>query len=598
MKKLISFFNIENLKTNLKEMIFRFPISAWLIVIIAFMSLSMVHIDYSIYLEKEILRLTTAFILSFFFSVWIELFSEKTNTKYKQTYHIITLLFAIGFWYYFDINSYSDENIVLFILTLISTISFIYISPFLSKLCPNSENQIKYFNFLYEITKVVLFSFILWIVLTILWSLWIFSVTELFWFNFISEQKLYLDWLIIANVMFAPSFFLINIKRDKEIDDKVEVLKFYKFIIKYVWVPFIYIYFFILYAYSIKVLSNFSDWPNWIISRLVIFFSLFWYIIYSFSYILEEESKSVKFFRRYFPYVVIPQIIMLFYAIYLRIDQYSLTINRYFVVAFWIWLTIISIYYVVSKRKYLWFISLSLISAIIIISIWPWGVYRLPENIQFNKLKNILEKNNILVNGQIFPLENSQDITSENSSEINSIITYLCNSTDCKQIKDMFREQLLKKRDLDLDYKYEIIETIITELNLNLASWYWVYNYIYTENIFPIDIRWYDYISEINNSYLGNRSTERFLYSIYDKKDDEIVIYNNWLRIERISIKENLDNLKSLYKGNNKVEKDEMVFEIKKNSFQIKVIIENFSYYNNENSNYINWYIAIKELKE
>gem|GEM_PF-4230826 len=36
----------------------------------------------------------------------------------------------------------------------------------------------------------------------------------------------------------------------------------------------------------------------------------------------EEKFSIVKLFRKYFPFVLIPQIFMLFYAIFLRINQY------------------------------------------------------------------------------------------------------------------------------------------------------------------------------------------------------------------------------------------------------------------------------------
>jgi len=60
---------------------------------------------------------------------------------------------------------------------------------------------------------------------------------------------------------------------------------------------------------------------------------------------------------------------MLFYAIYLRINQYDVTINRYFVVAFGLWLLVISLYYVFSKKKYLSIIPAILTLFTIIISI-------------------------------------------------------------------------------------------------------------------------------------------------------------------------------------------------------------------------------------
>jgi hypothetical protein len=60
---------------------------------------------------------------------------------------------------------------------------------------------------------------------------------------------------------------------------------------------------------------------------------------------------------------------MLFYAIYLRINQYDLTINRYFVVIFGIWLLVISIYFIFSKKKNLMVIPAILTIFTIIISI-------------------------------------------------------------------------------------------------------------------------------------------------------------------------------------------------------------------------------------
>jgi hypothetical protein len=102
---------------------------------------------------------------------------------------------------------------------------------------------------------------------------------------------------------------------------------------------------------------------------MVIWFSIFGYITYMFSYVFEEKNKFIKIFRKVFPYIVIPQIFMLFYAIYLRINQYDITINRYFIVVFGLWLLIISLYYIFSKKKHLAFIPAVLTLFTIIISI-------------------------------------------------------------------------------------------------------------------------------------------------------------------------------------------------------------------------------------
>lgn len=48
---------------------------------------------------------------------------------------------------------------------------------------------------------------------------------------------------------------------------------------------------------------------------MVIGFSTFGYALYLFSYSLQKEHVSIEKMRRYFPALVLPQVLMLFYAI-------------------------------------------------------------------------------------------------------------------------------------------------------------------------------------------------------------------------------------------------------------------------------------------
>ena len=116
--------------------------------------------------------------------------------------------------------------------------------------------------------------------------------------------------------------------------NKYEENRFFSFLVRFVATPFIYVYFFILYAYTFKVLMNFSEWPKGIISWMVIGFTAFGYMIYIFSKAYDSNSRMISLFRKYFSLAVLPQVCMLFYAIYLRIAQYDITMNRYFVVIF------------------------------------------------------------------------------------------------------------------------------------------------------------------------------------------------------------------------------------------------------------------------
>lgn len=264
----------------------------------------------------------------------------------------------------------------------------------------------------------------------------------------INEWKLYENWAIAACALIAPLYGLMHLPRIEEIHDKEYTTDiFFAFIIRFIAIPFIFLYFCILYAYSVKVLINISDWPKGEISWLVIGFSIFGYLGYIFSKSYETEHRMVQIFRQYFPMVVIPQIPMLAYAIILRINQYDFTMNRYFVVIFGIWLTIISLYFVIGKIKSLTVIPATLTFIALLISFGPWGVYQLPLNRQYNALIQNLTTAGILKDGVITKAPESLDPTLENT--IYSGIQYVCGFENCTRIKTLFADALTEAQQAD-----------------------------------------------------------------------------------------------------------------------------------------------------
>lgn len=222
--------------------------------------------------------------------------------------------------------------------------------------------------------------------------------------------------------------------------DTYDTNRFFSFLVRFIGIPFILIYFIILYAYSVRVLANFHDWPNGIISWLVIGFSTFGYLIYIFSESYGGEGKIIAPFRKYFPLAVLPQVFMLFYAIYLRIAQYDLTMNRYFVVIFGVWLMTISLYYTISKQKNILILPATIAIISMAISFGPWGVFTLPLDRQYSRFIGNIEKIGVLQNGEIHPLTKSIDASLEN--EILSEVEYICEYRTCEKIRPLFRKVL------------------------------------------------------------------------------------------------------------------------------------------------------------
>lgn len=303
--------------------------------------------------------------------------------------------------------------------------------------------------------------------------------------NFVQEEKFYGNWAVTALSLIAPLYYLIHLPVVKDIEKRTyEINRFFSFLIRYIATPFIVLYFIILYAYSAKVLMNFQDWPKGMISWMVIGFSTFGYLTYIFSKPYEGESAVIAVFRRVFPYVVPAQILMLAYAIYLRIAQYDLTMNRYFVVIFGCWLALISLYYILSQKKALTVISASLAAIALLISVGPWSVYRLPLERQYSRLVHNLEIAGMYRDGVVSKKPGTLDATLENN--IYSEIQYVCDYSHCEKIKTLFAKELTGKEaeyekkwnenDYNAPKKYpgmnswEIINEVTKALNISYRS--------------------------------------------------------------------------------------------------------------------------------
>lgn len=289
---------------------------------------------------------------------------------------------------------------------------------------------------------------------------------------------------------------------------------------QYVALPFFVFYFAILYVYSTKVLLNFSLWPKGEVSWMVIGFSLFGYLFYLSSWKYESELPLIARARKALPYIILPQTLMLFYALYLRIAQYDLTINRYFVIVFGIYIVIVSLYYIFSKKKYITMLPVLLALGILSICVGPWGVFSLPESRQEARLVKYLSELNILqADGSIIPLpEGNTNTGAEN--QVYDIVQYLCEMHECRVIEKIFPvqyheflEEYASQKDDWNDFSYprnsapsswEISSAILSKIQVERyyesgSSSYISFSPKYDVTAQVIDIRGYESLFDIDS---------------------------------------------------------------------------------------------------
>ncbi len=660
MKNIFNMFSMKTLKTNIKTILSRFPISIIIIFIVSFLFFILIHADFNESIKEELYKINTTLIITFFFSIWVYLSTESSNfSKVKKT---LFQLIPLGFWVLlysgYSTRFYDFENSLFLMISLFWIIFYLFFAPYLKDILKSNIKQTVFYTYFYNISVLFLISFILGWVLYGLWAIWIATVFQLFDIKEFISNKIYSDWAILALVFFTPLFALTKIPSTKSFNkNHFNENIFFSFLIKYITIPFIYIYFIILYIYTIKVLSNFGDWPKGEVSWMVVWFSIFGYITYIFSYIFEEKNNAIKIFRKFFPFVVIPQIFILFYAIYLRIAQYDMTINRYLVVIFGTWLLIISLYYIFSKKKLLAVIPFLLTIFTIIISIWPWSVHNLPENRQLDRLETNLIKAWILSENWIVPLKNYYDINEDLSKNIYSWINYLCDFNNCSSVKQLFpviykeiedkdklewenfkKENIARYEKAIIEYaktdkervenNKKILEKKLTEKYDWVNKWKIVseitkkikvkqyYNndqsktiYISSDRskwFFPINIEWYSEILRLENNNYNNSYFWKI--NILNKK---IEIILDWEVIDTINIEKILEEIISKYKNSwvNTFSKKDLTFEVSWNNKSYKIIFENLDLPNPEYKwkevnnwndyiedfyNYAGWYLLVR----
>src|SRR5699024_3468757 len=137
-------------------------------------------------------------------------------------------------------------------------------------------------------------------------------------------------------------------------------------------IPLVIIYMIILYLYMAKIITQWA-WPEGWISILVLSFSIAGILANLLLHPLRNDIKYkwVKRFSKGYYWILVPLSILLLLAIWRRISEYGITVERYFVLVLGLWLTGIVLYFVISRAKNIKVIPASLCIVAFAISIGP-----------------------------------------------------------------------------------------------------------------------------------------------------------------------------------------------------------------------------------
>lgn len=493
---------------------------------------------------------------------------ELKRSKYIQVVAIIILLILI-FGVYSklfqqeDFMAY-DTKYVYFGVLLFLSCACIFIGKIF-----NHKNFVEYFFKIVEAMFISLsFSTVLFIGLAAIY----FLITKLFDISIV--DKVYIITFIIIYLPFNVGIFLSYFPRNEIDFDNYKLAKPFVILVSYITVPIFIIYAFILYIYFFKILIQ-AELPKGVITNLVLVFALLTVILLFISSVIKS-NKLVEKFREFFPVIMIPILVMMFYAIFIRISDYGLTENRYFVVAAGIYTLISMIYYIFYRSNSNIFIFISLAAIIFLSTIGPVSAYNLSASSQDARLASILNANGMLESNQIKPKKN---VSLDDKIQIKEIVEYLSNNHRSWESKYLPKNFEFNNENFEEVFGFNIEDD-------NLFSGDSEYNFKFDR---PVDIKGYDKILkfdsfDIKQALVGNYfvDVEDGTYTISYKNG------RNEFDLTSFTGKEVFDKMIALKESKDIVDVEDLKIEGVSNNIKYKIVFTLVGYYGSKNelSNY------------
>mgnify|MGYP000898696932 FL=1 len=505
----------KNLFPDMKKGIERFPVTVIFGLILFIVTIF--SIEGSYYELAWIEYLIIAIPLSATVELIREKYFENKNCKFFRAINFFgTILFIFVSKMFFK-NYFAGE-----IISITATILIFYVLFYLIPIVYRNENREKYLQSVVG-NQIITIGFAL--VLFLGFSA-IIGTVDVLLLNL--PHTLYIHAFVFSSAVFGVIFFVSRLKEKDESLENYALPKIVEILICYILIPLILIYTAILYLYFAKIIFTLKM-PKGVVSHLVLWYTAFSLFIIIMVTPITFKNKFAKFYKKFFPMISIPLILLALFSINERIFQYGITENRYLVVILVIWLLFNMILYIV-KNDVKW-VLISYIFAILIAVFSPFNLVTVSINSQNKRLERLLIKNGIIQNGKITNKNDKVSIKSKN--EIMSVIDYFYNNTSelkRKKIKILGKtyekpEDFMKLIGAnDFWRSYESIDNqekgVISEISLKM-----------NDGIKMTEAKGYDYlIYDFSVSYLlDTNETKEF-----DNENYKVVLKNKNLMIKNI----------------------------------------------------------------
>ena len=398
--------------------ILRFPFTVLCLTLTAALLFYLISLDTTppLWVEKSILALAVGVLLGILAQVSMERF--RLQAKWKIGINTgalaLTLAYLALLWPAADI-----ENVMV-VRTLVTCFAILCAVLWLPAFRDGNDfNKLALIHFKSFFTAL-LYSGVLFAGLAAI----LFAVDQLL-FSISSESYAYAA--VLVWVLFAPLFYLsqlppfaLKTEEDAAVTTQKEhYTRFLEVLISYIAIPLFTAYTLVLLAYMVKILVT-RVWPIGLLGPMVLIYSAVGIVLFVLASLPENHSATL--FRRIFPKVWIPVIIMQMISVWIRLNAYGITESRYYVALFAVFSLVSAV--ILSLRPVKANRVIALLAAIFaLVSILPpVDAFTMSLSSQTNRLEQYLTDAKILSDGQLTPQPEASDKT---KLEVTNILNYL-----------------------------------------------------------------------------------------------------------------------------------------------------------------------------
>lgn len=575
---------ILNQLRNVADAFMRYPVSilcAAILSIVLFITIERRYPDSN---------LISSLILAFGFGIFLNMAIAVALQRFRKdtlTFWLVSgagLAATIGVWMllYFPADSISSIGVAR--ISAASSISFIAFMLIASVKADRYDTN----HMVYMTLKSFFISLLYFLVLWAGLSLVAFSVEKLIYSQLDSDiyAHIAIIGMFVSYIFFLANFPCFNKEEcDERIQGAIKQPRFIEILLQYILIPIQLILSLVFFIWAIRIVAVGTVATFFEITFIFNAFSIVGIILY--FLISHYENFLAKLYRRVFPIAAIVFLAFLTYKIYLEIAEHGLRTNSYFVILLWILTAFSSVLFIFRQKEKNW-MCLALACILIGISVMPAiGYEDFPVNMQIARLEWILNKNDMLKDGEIVPNPN---ISNEDKSTITDTVQYLYSYRNRNNKKPKF----LMDKDVNQNFRQIFgFESNIYIPNNNASIWA-------NLNTNFIDISEYDYAIYENiysrTAVIEGSKGKYEITNTNNGKDYKITIEKNGKKLIDMKIETFCKDIVEKYKDQNMddyksidLDVSEMSYKTQEDGLKVMILFSNININYNKSTSEIEY---------